>query len=207
MLGALANNGGPTLTVALLAGSQAINHGDPNAPLQDQRYYLRSGAPDIGAFEFGGTLAPISAVSRKTHGPSTFDINLPVIGTAGVECRSGGATNDHLMVVTFPTSVMVTSAQVTTGTGSVSELDNDAHGQLAIHLTGVTNAQRIVTTLSNVSDGVNSANITIPMAVLLGDTTGNGSVNASDVSLTKLKSGQPVDASNFRERCYGKRFD
>jgi hypothetical protein len=36
------------------------------------------------------------------------------------------------------------------------------------------------------------------MGVLLGDTTGNGSVNASDVSLTKLKSGQAVDNSNFR---------
>ncbi len=45
MLGALANNGGATLTVALLSGSPAINHGDPNAPSQDQRYYLRSGVP------------------------------------------------------------------------------------------------------------------------------------------------------------------
>ena len=36
------------------------------------------------------------------------------------------------------------------------------------------------------------------MGVLLGDTTGNGIVSASDVSLTKLKSGQPVDSSNFR---------
>ncbi len=36
------------------------------------------------------------------------------------------------------------------------------------------------------------------MGVLLGDTTGNGSVNATDVSLDEIKSGQPVDASNFR---------
>ena len=36
------------------------------------------------------------------------------------------------------------------------------------------------------------------MGVLLGDTSGNGSVNASDVSLTKLKSGLAVDATNFR---------
>ena len=46
---------------------------------------------------------------------------------------------------------------------------------------------------------MNTSNVNIPMGVLLGDTSGNGSVNASDVSLTKLKSGQPVDAANFRE--------
>jgi hypothetical protein len=37
------------------------------------------------------------------------------------------------------------------------------------------------------------------MGVLLGDTTGNGTVNATDVSETKSKSGQSVNASNFRD--------
>jgi hypothetical protein len=37
------------------------------------------------------------------------------------------------------------------------------------------------------------------MGVLLGDTTGNRSVNASDISQTKGQSGTPVGASNFRE--------
>ena len=31
-----------------------------------------------------------------------------------------------------------------------------------------------------------------------GDTNGNGSVNSTDVSQTKLKSGQAVDVTNFR---------
>src|SRR5438132_12331468 len=35
-----------------------------------------------------------SAVSRKTHGAAgTFDINMPLTGTSGVECRTGGATH------------------------------------------------------------------------------------------------------------------
>src|SRR5207244_3584384 len=100
----------------LLSNSPAINSGDPNAPSQDQRYYLRSGAPDIGAFEFGGTLAPISAVSRKTHGTvGTFDINLPLTGPVGVECRKGGGTNSdtHQLIMTFPVPVTVTSAGAT----------------------------------------------------------------------------------------------
>jgi hypothetical protein len=54
VLGPLADNGGPTLTHALQAGSPAINRGDPAAPPQDQRGYGRAGVPDVGAFEFGG---------------------------------------------------------------------------------------------------------------------------------------------------------
>jgi hypothetical protein len=53
--------------------------------------------------------------------------------------------------------------------------------------------------LINVTDGSTTANIRVQMGVLLGDTTGNGVVNASDVSQTKLQSGQPITASNFRE--------
>ena len=55
LLGPLANNGGPTLTHALLSGSPAINRGDPAAPRRDQRGYGRVGVPDVGAFEFGGS--------------------------------------------------------------------------------------------------------------------------------------------------------
>ena len=55
-LGALADNGGPTQTLALLSGSAAINAGDPTfapPPSTDQRGFLRvsGGRIDIGAFE------------------------------------------------------------------------------------------------------------------------------------------------------------
>jgi Dockerin type I domain len=36
------------------------------------------------------------------------------------------------------------------------------------------------------------------MGLLVGDTTGNGSVNGSDVAHTKTNAGHAVDASNFR---------
>jgi RHS repeat-associated protein len=59
-LSTLANNGGPTLTIALLSGSPAINAGDDSAaPPLDQRGYIRIGTSDIGAYEFGGTLPPV----------------------------------------------------------------------------------------------------------------------------------------------------
>jgi CSLREA domain-containing protein len=58
LLGALGNNGGPTQTMALLAGSRAINgvtYNAPNGcPATDQRGYARTGACDIGAYEYDG---------------------------------------------------------------------------------------------------------------------------------------------------------
>lgn len=54
-LGPLADNGGPTRTHALQAGSAAINGGNPaTCTTTDQRGYSRAGACDIGAFEAGG---------------------------------------------------------------------------------------------------------------------------------------------------------
>ena len=49
----LADNGGSTLTHALIPGSNAIDAGDPAlCPDQDQRGQFRNGVCDIGAFEF-----------------------------------------------------------------------------------------------------------------------------------------------------------
>ena len=59
-LAALANNGGPTPTQALPAGSPAINYGTASgAPTTDQRGAPRVGQADAGAYEFGST-APLS---------------------------------------------------------------------------------------------------------------------------------------------------
>ena len=50
-LGPLRNNGGPTLTIALLAGSPAIGAAGPGkAPARDQRGVNRTD-PDLGAYE------------------------------------------------------------------------------------------------------------------------------------------------------------
>ena len=63
-------------------------------------------------------------------------------------------------------------------------------------LTNVANAWTIHVTLNGMNG---STNFAIPMSILIGDTNGNGTVNASDVSLTKSQVGQPVSSSNFRE--------
>jgi hypothetical protein len=203
-LGALQNNGGPTDTMALLSGSPAINAGDPTTPSRDQRYYLRNGAPDIGAFEFSGVLAPISAVSRKTHGSvGMFDINLPLTAPIGIECRTGSS---HQVIMTFATPVTVGSATAIPdpkpmsppATGSVSSFSVNG-AQLTVNLTGVSNAQTLTLNMSSVSDGVNTNSaFAFLIGILIGDSTGDGSVNSADISQTKSKSGQAVGSSNFR---------
>jgi hypothetical protein len=50
-IGNLADNGGPTKTIALRRGSKAIDHGGPSTPPRDQRGIKRARRPDIGAFE------------------------------------------------------------------------------------------------------------------------------------------------------------
>ncbi len=72
-LGTLANNGGPTTTVAELAGSPAIGAGLANGVLTDERGYTRHSTPDIGAFELvpTGTLVivtnPVSQSVNAGH--------------------------------------------------------------------------------------------------------------------------------------------
>jgi hypothetical protein len=68
MIGPLHNNGGPTLTHALLPGSPAINTGDPNftpPPFYDQRGspFVRvfNGRIDIGSFEVQPPRRPLPA--------------------------------------------------------------------------------------------------------------------------------------------------
>src|SRR4029077_309529 len=91
-----------------------------------------------------------SAASRKVHGiAGTFDIPLTLTGNVGIECRSGGATNNYQMIVNFATPVPVGSASVTSGTGSVSSFSVSG-SEVTVNLTGVTNVQRITVTLFNV---------------------------------------------------------
>ena len=156
---------------------------------------------------------PTAVVSRKTHpGAGSFDVDLNP-PAAGIECRSGGATGDHTVLVTFGLPVVVAGngtvkAQVTSGSGAVGSggtADGNAitvsGNTVTIPLTNVADAQRLTITLFGVTEGTTTGDVSVPMAVLLADVNATGVLTNADVSLVKnqVAAGGSVDASNFRE--------
>jgi hypothetical protein len=154
---------------------------------------------NIGVILQNGVPAPTTAVSRKLHAGAPFDIDL--LAANPIECRSGGATNDYQMVLTFPGAVTFSSATISAGTGAVQSSSGSGTTTVTVNLTGVTNIQRITVKLAALTETGNPANtgdLGLTMGVLVGDTNGNGAVNAGDTTQTRSRSGQTTDATNFR---------
>jgi hypothetical protein len=122
-------------------------------------------------------------------------------GTPGIECRSGGPSGNFQMAFTFANPLTSVGGATMTGTGSISNRSLAADPrQYIVDLTGVTNAQTISVTLTNVVDSTgNIGSVTGTMGVLLGDTTGNGAVNSSDIAQTQQESGKTLTNTNLRE--------
>ena len=146
-------------------------------------------------------LALVSAASRKVHSASSGgqDIALVLSGQPTVEPRSGGMNGDHMLVLTFNNDVVSGSATLTAGNGALAGSPIISGNTMIVNLTNVTNAQSITVTLNNVTDAfAQTATLPVSMALLLGDATGNGTVNSSDIAQTKSSSGQAVSWMNLR---------
>ena len=147
--------------------------------------------------QYSLTVPPLTGVaSRMMHGAAgNFDINLPLTGSPGVECRDVGGGN-YNVVFTFANAVTNCGSA---GAPGSSVMSGPNPNQCTESLTGVPNAQYINITLNNVLDSQsNSGNISVPMGVLIGDTSANGVVNSSDVAQTKSRVDHVIDPTNFR---------
>ncbi len=155
-----------------------------------------NGQPDFWTNSF--PVQAISAVSRKTHGSAgDFDIPLPLSGTSAVECRNNGG--NHKVIFTFPSAVTFSGAAVTSGTASTVTPSSTSSSVVAVDLAGVSDAQAITVTLLGVNDGTNTNNVSVRMRLLQGDTSGNGSINGTDVGIAKsAASTGAVNSSTFR---------
>jgi hypothetical protein len=103
-LGPLQGNGGPTQTMALLAGSPAIDAGDnTDAPATDQRGFARivGGTIDIGAFE-------VQPAGQANHlalqAPASTSAGTPFAITVAVLDDFGQPTAGYLGTVHFAAS-------------------------------------------------------------------------------------------------------
>jgi hypothetical protein len=154
------------------------------------------------------SLRPIKVLSRKTHGAANFDVDLPVAGNPGIECRVEPQFGSHHIVFQFASAVTISGASVTPAAGQAAEMDGSpsvsANGkEVTVNLKNVTNAQTITVTLHGVSDGTLTNDVAAPLALLAGDTTGDGVVNSADIAQTKSQSGSTLTMANFREDVTG----
>ena len=144
----------------------------------------------------------LSVVSRKLHGtiPTPFEITidhtLPLTGLITVEPRTIGS--GHTLVFRFDNTVTSISAATaldammnTTGNISALPLGNDA----IVTLTNVVDNKRLTVTLT----GINGSTTALAsMGFLVGDVNNTRSVNSSDISGVKARSGQTTSALNFQ---------
>ncbi len=159
------------------------------------------GGASIGDFAMArylGDLQLNGAFSRGAHGSQTFDLDLPIVGAVGVEGRN--INGSLALVFTFNAPITGGSASVQAGAASISGNVAFAGNSMRVELTNVADAQTLTLNLSGVNDAFGRAIPSLPMTmqILLGDVTGNGVVNASDVGLVKNESGAAVTLGNFR---------
>jgi PKD repeat protein len=141
-----------------------------------------------------------SVSSRKTHGSAgPFDVDLPLTGTAGIECRAPGPQSTHLLVYTF--NKAVTAAGTATKTQGNALVGQPSIGpnlnQVSISLRSVTDAQHIVVNLSGVQDNVGAVlnNLNARMDVLFADVDSSARVDSGDVTTVRQNALQPLTQS------------
>ena len=138
-LAALAANGGYAPTHALLAGSAAIDAGDPAAPATDERGAARYRSPDIGAYELANSAPTISTIANA--GTAEDTASAPIVFTVGDVHTPAGALT--VRATSSNTALVAASGLAFGGSGASRTLT----------ATPVANAWGTTTVTVSVSDG------------------------------------------------------
>jgi len=192
-----------TLTLALSAGSVAINAGSTVAnssvaiPTTDQRGLNRVGATDIGAFEFGAaapspTITGISPTNGGTAGGTSVIITgINLTAASGVKF---GSTNASSYTVNSATQITAISpvgslgtvdVTVTTPGGTSATGSSDQFTYIAAPIATSNAASSITTTGATLNGSINANNATTVVTFEYGLTTSYGtSVTATQSPVT-----------------------
>jgi uncharacterized protein (DUF1800 family) len=142
----------------------------------------------------------VSAVSRKAHGATVYDIPLPLTGASGIESRR--VVGAPTVVLLFDQPVTAGTAAVTAAVGQVAAANPTFSGNaMTVTLSGVPDGQAVTVTASNVRSaaGGTLASAAVTLRTLEGDVNGTGVVSASDINLTKSAAATGVvDGFSFR---------
>ncbi len=201
LLGPLANNGGPTKTMALLSGSPAIDKGKSFGLSADQRGQMRpSNNPaippatggdnsDIGAFEAAYNSAPIVSCQAVTV-------------TGGAGCSASASVNngsydpdgDSISVTQSP------AGPYPLGTTSVTLTVTDSHGASNSCTTTVTVVDAVAPALTLLPDlqlwpaDHTYRTFTVSRMVQGVSDACNAALRLNDVKIEKVTSDEPDDA-------------
>ena len=139
----------------------------------------------------------VSAASRLTHGGAgTFDLSLPINGTAGVEPRDG--SGNFMIVLTFDQPITAGGATVTNGSGTTGGVTYSGNSIL-VPLSGVADQQTTTVSVSGASGaGTLPTAFSIDVSFLIGDVNGDGVVNIGDSAADRGNSGATLDNTNFQ---------
>lgn len=140
-----------------------------------------------------------TAVSRVAHGSAgPFDINLPLTGEPGIECRS--TDGNYSFVATFTNNVGSGQAIITSGTATIAGDPTFSGNTMTVSLAGVSDVQTLQITMSGVTDtfGQVLPNSSVQMSVLIGDITADKTVLVGDYNSVKSTAGHALDETNFR---------
>src|SRR4029450_8513434 len=157
------------------------------------RYCAQAGSPEL-------TL--VSAASRKKHGNAgTFDIDLPLSGTPGVECRVGnGGTFLQTIMFTFSEPVTSISGTTTTTCGSVDSTTING-STVTVGLGDVTcDGSDIIVTVPGVNGASGAVDASATMTLRTGHVNADGRVGTADLKEIRMEVGRGlVTEDNFRD--------
>ena len=201
LLGPLTDNGGPTLTHALLAGSPAINAGEPGltpgtgtVPVYDQRGnpYVRiiGGRTDVGALEYTGTpqnylVDILTDESDGNHAPGDLSLREAILLANG----NAGAAD----TISFHPALSGGTVLLTLGALTISDplaIDGPGADALRVQAFDPSGASGDGTRIFNVNDGaaplidVSIAGLTLEGADSNGD--GGAIYNREQLSLDRV---------------------
>jgi len=140
------------------------------------------------------TINLVSAASRLSHSSAgPFDVEMPLSGDLGIECRAGRFYN---AVFTFDDAVTSGEVKVIDGMASVGPISFSGNTIIA-QLANVPTAEIVTLQVRNINgDGEQHGNVAF--GFLVGDVNADGVVNLHDEREIRANKGESVDTDNFR---------
>jgi len=181
-------NGNPygTHTYALLSNSVAVDHGDNTStnngvaiPVTDQRGASRSGATDIGAYEYNGTLAadttpPSVSITAPTSGATVSGALVSLTATSSDNIAVSGvqfyvdSTPVGSSSSTSPYTVTWNSNGVANGSHTIYAVATDTSGNQA--------TSSVAITVSNLTYSAPGVTVSSATSIATSSATLNGSI-------------------------------